>query len=174
MNNKRYRSPMLACLVLLAFMFSIPATAGDKKITKKDVPSAVLKVFEQAYPKAKVKGFAKEKENGTTYYELETIDGKTKRDLLYTEDGKTAEIEEAVTMKNLPDAVSKAFAKESPTAQASKIEKVTKGERVTYDFAMGEGKSGLVIDPSGTIVKHSKAVKATGEKGENEEKGKED
>ncbi len=170
MNNNGYRSPMLACFVLLAFMFSIPATAGDKKITKKDVPSAVLKAFEQAYPKATVKGYAKEKENGTTFYELETIDGKTKRDLLYTEDGKTAEIEEAVTIKDLPDAVAKAFTRESPKAQATKIEKVTRGEKVTYDFAMGKGKSELVIDPSGTIVKHSKAVKSTREKEENEEK----
>jgi hypothetical protein len=159
---------MLACLVLLAFMFSIPATAGDKKITKKDVPSAVLKAFEQAYPKAKVKGFAKEKENGTMYYELETIDGKTKRDLLYTADGKAAEIEETVTLTDLPEAVAKAFAIESPTVQPTKIEKVTRGEKVTYDFGMGKGKSELVIDPSGNIIKHSKAVKNTEEKEEDE------
>lgn len=170
MDNKGYRALMISCCVLLAFMFSIPANAADKKITKKDVPVAVLKAFEQAYPKATVKGYAMEKEDGTTYYELETIDGKTKRDLLYHEDGTTVEIEEAVTMKDLPAAVAKAFAKESPKLQASKIEKVTRGASVTYDFSMGKGKSELVIDPSGTIVKHSKAVKATEEKEENEEK----
>jgi hypothetical protein len=165
---------MFAYLVLLAFMFSIPAVAGDEKITKKDVPPAVLKAFEQAYPKAKVKAFAKEKENGTTYYELETIDGKTKRDLLYTEDGKAAEIEESVTMKDLPEAVAKAFAKESPKAHASKIERTTRGDKVTYDFMMGKGKSEIVIDPSGTVAKHSKAVKENKEKEEKEENEKED
>lgn len=174
MNNNNHRSAVFSCIVLLAFTFSIPATAGDEKITRKNVPPAVLKAFAQAYPNAKVTAYAKEKENGTTYYELETIDGKTKRDLLYTEDGTTAEIEESVTMKDLPEAVAKAFAKESPKAHASKIEKVTRGEKVTYDFRMGKGKSGLVIDSSGAIMKHSKAVKEQGEKEENEENEKED
>jgi hypothetical protein len=160
--------------VLLALTFSIPAIAGEKKINKKDVPPAVLKAFEKEYPNATVKAYAKETENGKTYYELETIDGKTKRDLLYTADGKTAEIEESVTMKELPDAVAKAFAKESPKTQATMIEKVTKGDKVSYNFDMGKGKSELVIDPSGTIVKHSKAVKENKEKEEKEENEKED
>jgi hypothetical protein len=174
MKNNDHRFPLIVCLVLLAFICSIPATTGDKKITKKDVPPAVLKAFEQAYSHATVKGYAMEKEHGTTYYELETIDGKTRRDLLYTEDGKIAEIEETITMKDLPAAVAKAFAKESPKAQASKIEKVARGEKVMYEFSMGKGKSALVIDPAGTVVKHSRAVKKTSEKEEEEENEKEE
>jgi hypothetical protein len=171
MNNYSHRHIVIACLALLVFTFSISATAGDEKITRKDVPPAVLKAFERSYPTATVTAYAREKEKGTMYYELETIDGKTKRDLLYTEDGTAAEIEESVAMNDLPEAVAKAFAKESPKAHASKIEKITRGQKVTYDFRMGKGKSELVIDPSGTVVKHSRAVK---EKAENEENEKED
>jgi hypothetical protein len=47
-------------------------------------------------------------------------------------------------------------------------------EKVTYDFAVGKGKSELVIEPSGTIVKHSKALKENKEKEEKEENEKED
>ncbi len=174
MNTREFRATMSVCVVLLAFMLAIPAMAGEKKITKKEVPPAVLKAFEKAYPKATVNAYAKETEDGKTYYELETVDGKTKRDLLYTADGKVAEIEESVTMKDLPDEVAKAFTKESPTAQPTKIEKVTRDDKVTYDFAMGKGKSELVIDQTGVVVKHSKAVKENKEKEEKEENEKED
>jgi hypothetical protein len=126
---------------------------------KKDVPPAVIKAFEQTYPKATVNGYGKEIEHGVTYYELETMDGKTKRDLLYSADGKVAEIEETVSMKDLPAAVSQAFAKESSGAKPSKIEKTTKDEKVMYEFGMGKGKPEIVIDPSGRIVKESKPSK---------------
>jgi hypothetical protein len=151
-------------VVLLAFAGSIPALAGEEKITRKNVPPAVLKSFDQAYPHAKVKAYARETENGVTYYELETIEGKTHRDILYTEDGTAVEIEEAVTMSALPEAVAKSFAKESPTSKPSKIEKVTKGTVVTYDFTMGKGRSELVIDPSGAVVKYSGTLKEKEEK----------
>jgi hypothetical protein len=165
----------LAVISLTTFVLcaGVQGYAGDTKITKNDVPAPVMKAFEQAYPKATVKGYGKEVENGTTYYELETVEGNTKRDLLYHADGKVAEIEESVTMKDLPDAVAKTYAKESSGATASKIEKVTKGTKVTYDFTMGKGKSELVIDPSGKVVQHSKAVKESNEKegaGEENEK----
>lgn len=165
MNGRGFQAPMFACVVLLVFVFAMPTFAGEKKITKKDVPPAILKASEQTYPKATVNAYAKESENGKTFYELETVDGTTRRDLLYTEDGKVAEIEEVVAMKDLPDAVAKAFAKESSKSLPTKIEKVTRGEKVTYEFAMGKGKSEPVIDQTGVVVKHSKAVKENKEKG---------
>ncbi len=167
MKPRQHRGIVIMTL-LLAFAFCFPVIAGEKKITKKDVPAAVLNAFKQSYPKAKAKGFAKETENGTTYYEVESVEGKTTRDLLYLEDGTVAEIEESVTVKDLPDAVAKAFAKESPKKHAVKIEKTTRGDVVTYDFTMGKGKSELVIDPSGKVLKHSQSTKANEENEENE------
>ena len=174
MNHRIHRSLMPVCIILLAFIFSVPSAARDEKITRKDVPPAVLKAFEKAYPNATVKGYSKEKENGSTYYELESIDGKTRRDLLYTADGTAAEIEETITMKDLPDTVANAFAKESPKAHPTRIEKTTRGEKVSYEFGMGKGKTELVIDAAGTVVKHSRAVKERKEKEEKEENEKED
>jgi len=165
--------PALISLTIFVLCLGVQGFAGETKIAKKDVPAPVLKAFEQSYPKATVNGYAKEVENGVSYYELETVEGNTKRDLLYAADGKVEEIEESMTMKELPEAVSKAYANESSGATASKIEKVTKGEKVTYEFAMGKGKSELVIGPSGQVVKHSKAVNESKEKEEaREENGR--
>jgi hypothetical protein len=166
--------PATIILAVSLLCLGVRGYAGDTKIEKKDVPAPVLKAFEQAYPKASVKGYGKEVENGATYYELETVEGSSKRDLLYAADGKVMEIEESVTMKELPEPVAKTYAKESSGATASKIEKVTKGKKVTYEFAMGKGKSELVIDPSGKVLKHSKAVKEDKEKEEAGEENEED
>jgi hypothetical protein len=160
MRTKRIVHRSIPLLVICALVGMSPGTAGDTKLTKKDVPAAVLESFKQSYPNATVKGYGKEVENGKTFYELETVDGTTRRDLLYTPEGKVAEIEEAVAMKDLPDPVAKAFAKESPKAKAVKIEKTTHGDKVQYDFHMGKGRSALVIGPTGIVLKHSTAVNA--------------
>ncbi len=68
--------------------------AQEKKIDKNDLPKAVLNAFQKRYPNAAIKGTSIEKENGKTYYEIESIDGTRRRDLLYTKSGKVAEIEE--------------------------------------------------------------------------------
>jgi len=67
--------------------------AGENKAPDlKILPAAVLDAFKTAYPKAVIKGTSKETEKGVTYYEIESVDGKLNRDLLYTADGKAAEI----------------------------------------------------------------------------------
>ncbi len=77
-------------------------TAADKKITKKNVPAVVLKAFADSYPKAKVNAYLIEIEKGEKCYELETVDGSLRRDLLYRSDGSVAEIEEILTPKTVP------------------------------------------------------------------------
>ena len=147
----------LAGFVLsLLFILLVECRATETKITRKDVPPAVIKAFEQAYPNAKVNAYSKEVERGVTYYELETVDGNTRRDLLYTADAKVAEIEETVSMNDLPGAVSRTFARESAGARASRIEKTTRGGKVSYEFGMGKGKPEIVIDSAGQVLSGSK------------------
>lgn len=75
---------------------SSSAWAHEKKIAPKDLPATVSSAFKAAYPSAKIKGAGTETEDGVEYYEIESVDGKTRRDLLYTKDGKVCEIEEMV------------------------------------------------------------------------------
>jgi len=142
--------------------------AQEKKLTPKQLPAAVQAAFHKAYPAAKIKGASSEVENGKTIYEVESVDGKINRDLLYSEDGSVVEIEETIALKSLPDEVSKALKSETGKGKVEKAEKLTKGQTIQYEFVIvsGKEKREVVIDPSGKIVKTTK-MKA-GEKEEEE------
>lgn len=145
--------------VVVCFALSPSAVAGDKKISKKDVPPAVLQSFEKAYPKAVIKGLAIEKENGKTFYEIESVDGKLSRDLLYLADGSVFEIEEGVAVADLPATVKAAIAKEHPQGKISKCEKTTHGSDVVYDcqVSFGKTKYSMAVAPDGKVIKNQKA-----------------
>ncbi len=160
-------------LLFVILIASLSTSASEKKLTRKEVPRAVLNAFVRSYPKAVIKGYAKEVENGGTFFELESVDGRTRRDVLYTPEGEVSEIEETVVMNDLPDAVKKAFAKESDGKAAARVEKTTRGEKVVYEFTMGKGKTEMVIAPDGAIVEHSQ-VNTKKDKEENGKGKKED
>jgi len=166
---------MLAALILGV---SINASAeGKKKFTKKDLPAAVTSAFEKAYPKAAIKGVSKEMENNTTYYEIESIEGATKRDLLYTADGTIAEIEESIEDKDIPETVAKTLKSDYGKYTIEKSEKIMKGSDTRYEFVVKKGKnrSEIVLDGSGKAVKTEKkgAAKEKDEENEKEENEKE-
>ncbi len=107
---------------------------GETKVARKDVPAPVLAAFEKAYPKATIKGFSKEKEKGQTVYEVESVEGKTHRDVSYAADGKLLITEESVEMKDVPAAVQQALNRKYPKAKVDLAEKVTEGTSVGYEF----------------------------------------
>ncbi len=69
-------------IIIFSLLFSFAAVnnsfAQEKKISKNDLPDAVVKSFQAKYPKAEIKGTSVEKENGHTYYEIESMDGTQK------------------------------------------------------------------------------------------------
>jgi hypothetical protein len=141
----------------------------EKKIAKKDVPAAVMSAFQEAYPKAQVVGTNQETEDSTTYFEIESRDGKVKRDLLYKADGTVKEIEESVAKADLPAAITEAVAKEYPKGMIHKGEKTTRDNVVEYELVVKNGKDEMeiVLDQTGKIVKTEK-ITAKEEKEEDE------
>lgn len=130
--------------------------AGESKVTKKDVPVAVIAAFEKAYPKATIKGFSKEVEKGQTLYEIESVEGKMTRDATYAADGKVHAVEESVDMKDVSAAVQQALEKKYPKAKIRTAEKVMEGTSVGYEFKVTtpEGKKAEVkFDAKGKEVK---------------------
>ena len=126
------------------------AAVVDLKI----LPEAVLSAFKAAYPNAVIKGTSKETEKGVTYYEVESVDGKLNRDLLYTADGKAAEIEEALAPETLPAAVLQTLAKAYPGYKVIKAEALTKGNVKQFELQIQvkDKKVGVTIDPNGKII----------------------
>src|SRR2546423_15574910 len=95
------RAAVIAAAVSL---LSFSASAQERKITAKQVPAAVIAAFKASYPNATIRGYAQEKENGKVFYEIESREGTTQRDVLYNSDGTVAELEEAVAFTDLPAA----------------------------------------------------------------------
>jgi len=146
----------LATALLVAA--SLGAQEQEKKISKKELPAPVLEAFQKAYPKANIKGLNEEMKDGKTYFEIESKEGKMERDLLYLADGSVVEIEESVTVADLPAAVKGAVEAKYPKAKMAKAEKVTKGADISYSVKVktGKGKATLNVDASGKILKEEK------------------
>ena len=125
--------------LLAAACLAPSARAGEKKLTEKQMPAPVLAAFHKAYPSAAIRGLAVEKEHGRTTYEIESLDGQTRRDLSYHADGTLAEIEETIPESELPALVLAALKAQHPKAKVLKAEKDTKGATVTYELHVSEG-----------------------------------
>jgi hypothetical protein len=160
-------------LFILMLTITVALPAKDKKITKKDLPAAVLSAFEKAYPKATIKGVGKENENKTTYFEIESIDGKISRDILYTTEGKAYEIEESMSKSDLPKEIQTTLKSQYAKANFVKAEKVTHDSAIGYEIQIKTGKKvkALSFDAAGKLVKDSgkKSEKEENEKDEEEE-----
>lgn len=156
-----FSSRHFSILLVTAFLLSLTSVAhsqGEKKLTAKQLPSAVKTAFNKSFPAAKIVGASSEVENGKTLFEVESVDGKINRDLLYKEDGTCVEIEETIPLSALPTEVSAALKKEAGKSRIQKAEKLTKGETIQYEFVVGSGKQQreVVIDQAGKLVSPSK------------------
>src|SRR5438093_7022890 len=131
------------------------AQEKEKKITAKEVPAVVIENFKRAYPKAIIRGYASEMENGKQYYEIESREGTTRRDVLYNPDGSVAEVEESIDASDLPASVQETIRKQHPRAVITLAEKTTVGDKVTYEVKAREGRKRFSIefDSSGKVLK---------------------
>ncbi len=130
------------------------ARAQETRLSRKEIPSAVLAAFEKAYPKATIKHAMKESKDGRTTIEIESLDGTTGRDLQYMADGMVMEIEETIPMSEIPAPVIAAVKGKHPKGKIVKAEKVTRGAVVTYDIEIRNGKRkvSLDLDASGKLL----------------------
>lgn len=143
-----------ALVAMAASLLAISAVAQEKKITAKDVPAAVMSAFKTAYPNATIRGYAREKENGKTFYEIESREGTVSRDVLYNPDGTVAEIEESLAATDLPAEVQQSMKEKFPKAAITKAEKTSAGDKVSYEVVARQGKKRFTIefDASGKVL----------------------
>ena len=143
-----------ALIVMAVSLLVIAAVAQEKKITGKDVPAAVMTAFKTAYPNATIRGYAREKENGKVFYEIESREGTTTRDVLYNPDGTVAEIEESIAATDLPAEVQQAMKEKYPKAVITKAERTTAGDKVSYEIVARQGKKRVTVefDSSGKVL----------------------
>jgi uncharacterized membrane protein YkoI len=118
------------------------------------LPSAVKAAFATAYPKARILGSDAEAKDGVTYYEIESVDGETRRDLLYYGDGRLYEAEETVAFSSLPAPVRAAAMKHGKLVKA---ERITRGATTEFEVIveMDGMQHALVLDPAGKVLEMS-------------------
>ena len=119
--------------MVLGFL-PVALVAQETKVQMKDLPPAVQKTVQDQTRTAKLRGLAKEIENGKTFYEAETtVNGKS-RDVLIDPSGAVVEVEEATTLAAIPEPARKAFQQHAGAAgKILSVETVTRGSAVSYE-----------------------------------------
>jgi len=137
---------------------SAMAQEKEKKITAREVPAVVIENFKRAYPKAIIRGYASEMENGKQYYEIESQERTTRRDVLYNPDGIVAEVEESIDPSALPPAAMQAIKHKYPRAVITLAERTTVGDKVTYEVSAREGRKRFTMefDSDGKVLPKDK------------------
>jgi uncharacterized membrane protein YkoI len=128
----------VAAIVLVSPVLS----ASEHKIQKKDLPPAVQQAVENELQGGTVKGYARETENGKTFYEVETTKNGLGRDLLFDPEGKLVEVEEEVAVDSLPAAAKQALTTGHGTLV--RVEAVTENGTTIYEGHFKGGKQSEV------------------------------
>jgi hypothetical protein len=145
----------LGLIAIFVSVLSFSANARDVKQSKKQMPRAVIAAFESDYPNATVRGYNRETENGKVYYEVESIEGQTTRDVLYNKDGTVVEVEESIAVGDLPADAAEGLRAKYPGAVITSAEKITRGDITEYEAHAKTGKKrvSMEFDANGKPLK---------------------
>src|SRR5262245_26910546 len=131
---KRHRHKLATSCVLAILASATGALSEEQEISCDAVPRPVRAAFEKAFPKATIKECAKEVEKGKTAYEISSIEGGTRRDVLFYADGRLIVVEEVIPVESAPDPVQQAVRKMYPGSEIRLAEKITRDGAVLYEF----------------------------------------
>ena len=151
MNKNRITTIAIVVLSLYASL----GFAQERKIARNKVPAAVMKAFQTAYPHATIRGTNEEMKQGVAFYEIESKDGTTKRDLLYSADGALTELEEIIPLADAPEGVKNAIKSTYPNAKVKSVEKNVQGPVVHFEVLLAEKKKKnfeVIFNPDGSAV----------------------
>ncbi len=128
-------------------------SAADKKVEMKDLPAAVQQTVKAEEARgARIVGLATEVEGGKTMYEVETIAGGRRKDLLLNAAGAIVETEEETAIDAVPAAVKTAL---ESRGKVGKVETVTRGATVTYEAVVEKNgkKTEVAVSAAGKPIK---------------------
>lgn len=172
MKITRAKGLAAAALVALLWGITIVPTRAAEKDEEQHVtaPEAVMTAFHKAYPNAEIRDISRESKDGKDYFEIESFDGKVRRDLLYLADGTVFEIEEAISPSALPKPVADALKAKYPKGELQKAEKITRGSSVEYEVLVENGEESFEVALSSDgMIKSQTTVSDEDEKAESGE-----
>ncbi|MFO0852448.1 MAG: PepSY-like domain-containing protein [Gemmataceae bacterium] len=117
----------LLCLLTASFVTAFAVRAGEEKVPLDKVPAAIRDAVAKRFPKAKIKGAAKEQDDAKKWvYEITLKQDKLNIDVTVTPEGAITLIEQELTFKDLPTAVAATFEARYPKATYKIVESVTR------------------------------------------------
>ena len=142
---------------VVTISLSVSVVAGERPITRAQLPPAVERTVAEQSKGAVIRGFASEQAHGQTTYEVAlTVDGHA-RDISMDRLGHILEVEEEVALLSLPSAVRAGLAKAAGTRTIVKVESLTKkGTVVAYEAVVqrGSARSEIQVGPEGQKLTH--------------------
>lgn len=145
------------CTVTAGAACAFGGAAGERRVTRSELPAPVLAAADEQTKGARVRGYSTETENGQREYEVDMVVNGHDKDVMFASDGRVIEIEEAVTMDALSTEVRAGLTAKAATGKITKIESVTKdGKIVGYEaLVMTAGKrSEIKVGPDGGKMAH--------------------
>lgn len=137
---------------LIAMLAVAGATLAAQAPAAK-LPAPVAAAFKKAYPTATIKNVSSEKEDGKLQYEVESVDGKIRRDVIYLPDGTLVVEEMVIELSAVPAPVVAALKARYPKATVTLYEKLTKPSGVSYEMQLkGAAVKEAEIAPDGTFI----------------------
>jgi uncharacterized membrane protein YkoI len=125
----------------------------ERKLAYKEIPAAARSAFEKQFAGARVLGASAETAPGGTVYEVECEWRGRHHDITFGPDGALVAVEETIPASEAPAAVLAALRKEFPKAQVARVEKITEGGAVSYEFQLkGAAKREAKFSPDGKLI----------------------
>jgi hypothetical protein len=145
----------LSVAALVASGAAAKAEDKEQTVTRAHVPPPVLAAFAQRWPHATVRGYSRETENGAVFYEVESAEGGTTRDVLFHADGSIAVVEESIPASALPAAARRTLAALRPPGSVRLAEKVMRADATEYEVHVRQnGKTReILFDAQGKRLK---------------------
>jgi uncharacterized membrane protein YkoI len=152
---KTQRLTTMALCTLLAALSQ--AKAGEIKLSKSQVPKAVIAAFEKANPDAKALEFEEEMFRDKVAYEVEYKKNGREYEFLYSANGSLLQKEKEIDVKKLPVPVIQAIKKAYPKAEIKEAEQVMKPDSTISGYEVeikaARKEIELEMDASGVILK---------------------
>jgi len=131
--KRRFTAGMaIAAFVLCAATL---AEETEKKLQMKDLPPAVQKTVQAELNGGEIKGISKEKEDGVTQYEIETMVNGKHRDFDVDTKGLLLEVEEETSIDTIPPVVQAAILKKVGAGKLGMVELVKRKAETLYEAA---------------------------------------
>ena len=129
--------------------------ATDKPMKLSDMPLVVQKTIREQTRGATIMGTLTEIENGKTFYECESLLNGRTRDFLVDKTGVVVEVEDQVSLEEVPNAVKRVVQRAASGGKLTKLERVKRGAEITYEAAVIKNgkKTGMELQPDGSPIK---------------------